>query len=251
MCLNPIKLTNPSKTISMSGGQLFQMEVPCGKCAECLERRKNDWYFRTYYEAKSTFDNGGYVYFDTLTYASEHLPHINDYLKEEYQFPESENVSCFNLEHYRLFFVRLRRYLTYHGFDVAHNLKYFLTSEYGDDDRYTHRPHYHVLFFVTDPSLEPLDLSRAVNACWQMGRTDGIDWHPYSYVKEHIFGYKYNCDRVHMQMVCNYVSKYVAKDSVFSSTIQGKLDHIFTQLYGPMDVWSADDEIKRSYDLLT
>ena len=251
MCLNPIKLHNPKKSISLNGGHLFEMEIPCGKCAECLERKKNDWYFRCYYEAKSTFDKGGYVLFDTLTYADPYLPHINDYLNEEFQLPDEQNMSCFNVEHYRLFMVRLRRALTYRGFNIKDNLKYFLTSEYGTDERYTHRPHYHILFFVSDPSLDPLELSRMVNQCWQMGRTDGIDYHPIPYVMNHVFGYKYNCDRIHMQMVCNYVAKYVTKDSEFSKKVEKRVDDIFESFVGVN--WRDDDlsgEGKRVYNEL-
>ena len=123
MCLNPITITNSSKIINH--GRKFVQEVPCGHCAECLEAKKRDWFFRTYYEAKSTFDKGGYILFDTLTYANEHLPHLNDFLDEKYHLSYRDNVSCFSTEDYRLFMVRLRRALTYEGYDVANNMKYF------------------------------------------------------------------------------------------------------------------------------
>ena len=209
------------------------MQVPCGHCSECLEAKKNDWYFRTFYEAQSTFDKGGYILFDTLTYDNEHLPHLNDYLNEKYHLPYHDNVSCFSCEDYRLFFVRLRRQLEYHGFKPNDSLKYFLTSEYGDDDRYTHRPHYHVLFFVTDPTLDPIKLSEMIDKCWQNGRTDGAPYKGSMYVKnKRVFGYAYNCDRVHLQMVCNYVAKYVAKDSAFSKTVLDRLDKVFEKNFG-------------------
>lgn len=245
MCLNPIKITNSSKTINH--GRKFVMEVPCGHCAECLENKKKDWYFRSFYEAKSTFDNGGYILFDTLTYDNSHLPHLNDFLEEDYQLPFHDNVSCFSCEDYRLFMVRLRRALQYAGFNPKDNLKYFLTSEYGDDDRYTHRPHYHVLFFVTDPKLDPIELSKMIDKCWQQGRTDGVPYKGVAYVlKKRVFGYAYNCDRVHMQMVCNYVSKYVAKDSAFSKTVLGRLDKIFENNFGKY--WKLQEGGKEAYE---
>lgn len=247
MCLNPIKIRNPKKAIAY--GSPFDMEVPCGHCSECLEAKKNDWYFRCYYEAKSTWDKNGYILFDTLTYDNEHLPHLNDFFNDEYQLPHSDNVSCFDLEDYRLFMVRLRRALTYKGFDVANNLKYFLTSEYGDDDRYTHRPHYHVLFFVTDPTLDPITLSTMINECWQNGRTDGAPYKGAAYLyKKRVFGYRYNCDAVHMQMVCNYVAKYVAKDSEFSQTVEGRLNRIFEKNFGKY--WQTNKDILNGYKFL-
>lgn len=238
MCLAPIKLYNPKKRVSLQGGHLFEIEVPCGECAECQENKKNEWYFRTYYEAQSTFDTNGYVYFDTLTYRDADLPHINDYLSDNLKLSNLLNVSCFSTEDYRLFFVRLRRRLEYDGYQVAGNLKYFLTSEYGDDDRYTHRPHYHVLFFVK-LDIDPLKFSHYVNEAWQKGRTDGIDYKPGTYVLNHVFGPKYNCDKVHLQIVCNYVAKYVTKDSEFSATVESRLNVAFNRLYG--ENWRDDD----------
>lgn len=247
MCLNPVTILNPKRSVSLSGGHQFTIQVPCGKCAECRERQKNEWYFRSYYEAQRTFDAGGYILFDTLTYDGEHLPHLNDYLPGQLQVSSMLNLPCFSTEHLRKFFVRLRRQLQYHGFDPARNLKYFVTSEYGDDDRYTHRPHYHVLFFVTDPSLDPLVLSSYVNKCWQNGRTDGIDYQSSLYVLNHVFSPKYNADRIHLQSVCNYVAKYITKDSVYSSGVESRLGIAFDRLFGKN--WRNNDPDNSVHDL--
>ena len=48
MCLNPIKMQTRSKRIVPDLNQNFYIEVPCGKCAECLEAKRSEWYFRTY-----------------------------------------------------------------------------------------------------------------------------------------------------------------------------------------------------------
>lgn len=225
MCLRPISLVNPRKNLSLYGGIPYKIEVGCGECAECQKAKQSEWYFRAYYESKWTFDNGGYIYFDTLTYRNEDLPHMSDYL------PELKgrliDNSCFNTDHYRYFFVRLRRQLEYHGFDVKNKLKYFLTSEYGTDDRYTHRPHYHVLFYVLDGSISPIDLSNYIAKCWPYGRTDGAPYKGNKYVLNHVFGKKYNSDEVHLQSVCNYVSKYVTKDNKFQKTIDARLNAVF------------------------
>lgn len=245
MCLNPIKLYNPKNQISLSGGHLFEIQIPCGECPECQKIKKEEWYFRAYYEAKSTWDAGGYVYFDTLTYDNEHLPHINDYLDDKQKVSNMLNVSCFNVEHYRFFMMRLRRQLEYAGYDIRGNLKYFLTSEYGTDERFTHRPHYHVLFFVK-LDIDPLQFSKFVNNAWQMGRTDGIDWHPATYVYNHVFSPKYNADTVHLQSVCNYVAKYVTKDNDFAKTVESRLNVVFDRLYGKD--WRDDDATERLQD---
>lgn len=230
MCLSPIELVNPKRKISLYGGIPYKITVPCGKCAECQKVKQSEWYFRAYYESKYTFDNGGYIYFDTLTYSNEYLPHVSDF------FPELKghiaDYSCFNVDHYRYFLVNLRRQLEYHGFDVKNKLKYFLCSEYGVDDRFTHRPHYHIIFYVLDNSLSPVELSRYISKCWKYGRTDGVDYKGVLYVLNHTFGKKYNNDEVHMQTVCNYVAKYVTKDSRFQKTIDSRIKIVSDKRYG-------------------
>lgn len=236
MCLNPIRLYNPAKKINLNGGQRFQIDIPCGQCAECREARRTDIYFRSYYECEYTWSKNGYVYFDTLTYSTPNLPHVSDFVD---RIPESMNFSCFNRNDFRLFMVRLRRQLEYHGFDCKNNLKYFVASEYGSDKEYvvngvvkkaTNRPHYHVLFFVTG-DIDPLVLSHYVNKCWQKGKTDGIDYQTNKYVLDHVYGPHYNSDKVHMRAVCNYVAKYVLKDSEFEETLQKRMQAVYGEDY--------------------
>ena len=249
MCLNPIKLVNPKKRISLQGGQLFSISVPCGKCAECKKAAQSEWYFRTYYEAQDTYDSNGYVYFDTLTYNNEELPHISEFVK----LPEGiDDHSCFDVRDYRNFFCQLRE--EWHRLykagmvrgDSRENLKYFLTSEYGTSDEGTHRPHYHVLFFVKNNAIDPLILSKLVHKCWHKGRTDGIDFHPYHYVMNHVFGPKYNSDMLHLQAVCNYVSKYVTKESHFEEVVDKRLNQLFIVKYG--EDWRDDDATRSRSD---
>lgn len=226
-----MRIFNPTRKISLYGGQKFLIELPCGQCAECREARRTEIYFRTYYQCLYTWKNNGYVYFDTLTYRTSDLPHVSDFC---YKIDKGSSLdySCFNAEDVRLFLVRLRRELTYYGYNVKDNLKYFVASEYGSE-QYTARPHYHILFFVTDPNLRPVELSKFVNNCWQHGRTDGIDYHDYNYLKQHIYGPGYNEDQVHMQAVCNYVAKYVLKDSEFENTLSQRIRKVFS--YGHND----------------
>lgn len=237
MCLNPIRMYNPANKISLYGGQRYVIDIPCGECAECREARRTEIYFRSYYEVLQTWTRNGYVYFDTLTYDNAHLPHVSDFLPQIEKGSELD-FSCFNREDFRLFMVRLRRQLEYHGFDCKANLKYFVASEYGSDKEYvvngvvkkaTNRPHYHVLFFVTG-DIDPLTFSHYVNKCWQKGKTDGIDYQTNKYVLDHVYGPGYNSDEVHMRAVCNYVAKYVLKDSEFEGKLNERILQIFHAL---------------------
>lgn len=76
MCLNPIKIRNPTQNISRSGGQKLMLEVPCNQCAECQLAKRAEWSFRSYQELQHTFRNGGFVYFDTLTYSPKTFTHV-------------------------------------------------------------------------------------------------------------------------------------------------------------------------------
>lgn len=222
MCLNPIKINPPFKRIAVEGGQPLKIEVPCGKCAECKKAKRLEWHFRTYYECESCVKKGGFIYFDTLTYAPEHLPHLSHFLNIEDK--DIADFSCFNNNHWRLFLKNLRRQLYYHHKGV--NFKYFLTSEYGLDDRYTHRPHYHILFFVDSKKIHPFEFSKLVSKCWQFGITDGLPHKNPSYVAEHVFGYDLliNQDKNNYLKVSNYVSKYITKDSTFQETLNNRIE---------------------------
>ena len=223
-CLKPIKLRNPTLRIAKCGGTPLYIEVPCGKCAECKKTKRMEWNFRTYHQVTDCVFHGGYVYFDTLTYADEHLPHLSDFLNIKGK--NIDDFSCFCCEHWRKF-LKLLRIRLHRAYGAI--LKYFITSEYGCDERYTHRPHYHLLLFVY-PGLgrdiiKPYDLSLLVSSCWPYGRTDGLPYQSEAYVKEHIYGY--NLGQQHaldFLPVCAYVSKYITKDSTFQKQLDKRVE---------------------------
>ena len=244
MCLSPIQIKNRSKYFNLSSLHKIDLTVPCGKCAECLAAKQNEYYFRSYYQSLETWDKGGYCLFDTLTYDNDHVPHINDFLSDDLKFESENNFTCFNMEDVRLFFVRLRRSLSYHGFDVKNKLKYFLCSEYGEDPRYTHRPHYHVMFYVTDYQIDPITLSRYIDKCWGNGMTDGEPYKGSSYVlKKRVF-YK-GADDLHMQNVCHYIGKYMVKDSEFTKVVNKRIKQVEDKIMRSNRHHIIDDDVKR------
>lgn len=213
MCLTPIQIRNPTRRIDMRGGQPLLLNVPCGHCAECKKNKRLEWRFRSYYHAKHCIDNGGFVYFDTLTYRPECVPRLSRFLDlSQYNI---DDFMCFDSSDWKNFLKNMRRQLDYH-YKGSH-FTYFITSEYGTDERYTHRPHYHILFFVFGP-ISPLDFSSLVAKCWHFGRTDGLPYQPTGYVLEHVF--RAGSDYL---KVCNYVAKYVTKDSTFQTSINNRL----------------------------
>lgn len=221
MCLNPLNIINPTRRVSLYQAQLMQMNVRCNKCAECLKAIQSEWYFRSYYHAKSTLMMGGYVMMDTFTYRPKDVPRIGNFInRKKYGI---QNFMCFDYKHVRDFIKLLRIRLARLGYKNKKAFSYFVTSEYGTDENCTHRPHYHILLFVHDVRINPYRLSLLISECWPYGRTDGLKYHPKLYVDQHIYGYKSNDDIQVITMVTNYVSKYVTKDSTYQSTIDKRL----------------------------
>lgn len=177
MCISPIRIRHP--TIK---GEF--LDVPCGKCLECAQKRVNDWSFRMIQEMSDKN-----AYFFTLTYDDENLPigcfdSVTGklFLKQRMpyydwhgliwkcdpdfnKFPdgvELVDLPCFHKPDLQYFIHALRDDLRRKKVKVK--LKYFISSEYGGK---TLRPHYHGVIFGF-----PFDLSTFINLMqkyWKFG----------------------------------------------------------------------------------
>ena len=117
MCFNPITVTRRGEEFS----------VGCGKCGECISKKRMEWRQRLYFQNKSSDS----LYFCTFTYDNKHLPYCFGFA-----VPRVSDIQKFHK--------RLRRYIDYHTLDIR--FKYFLSSEYGPKN---FRPHYHGLYCVS------------------------------------------------------------------------------------------------------
>lgn len=118
MCLSPIRIKNVRMQRNLRTPFLEDyIEVPCGKCVECLKAKISERLCSLYMEF---IDRKCYACFVTLTLSDEVFlkdmsgvmrSHVNPMLSELRKNPE---------------------------------IKYFLTSEYGST---TDRPHYHMIVF--------------------------------------------------------------------------------------------------------
>lgn len=280
------RIVNRSQYLYKNKSQLFFINISKPDTWQDRENKRNEWLFRTYWQCEETINRGGYVLFDTLSYDDAHLPHINDYFgKYHFKFWNidsktlenvvlKDNFSCFSHEDYRLFIVQLREELKRLGFNPQDNLKYFVSCEYGSDAIYrddkgrirkgTSRPHYHILFFVTDPELSPITLSQLINKCWHRGRTDGIDYKDTKYVLNHVFeANDLRKDNKKVRKVCNYVAKYVNKDGDWKKLIVNRLKRVFDELFAEVyvnprtgkeeheyTVWYKDPVLKKKFKKL-
>lgn len=106
------------------------LDVPCGKCGNCLKRRITDWTIRCENELK----NSKYALFVTLTYAKDPLQLYKVDLQK--------------------FFKRVRR--------AGGEFSYLAVGDYGDTFG---RPHYHVLMFVKNDDFP----APYIDKLWQSG----------------------------------------------------------------------------------
>lgn len=175
MCNRPIKIKNNSLEFDGAIDKSYFI-VPCGHCSECMASKRADYEFRLLceykYHAKMTF-------FYTLTFDDDHLPTY------EFPFMKNEPVKCFDKKLVQKFLKRLRKRLTKQGI----NLKYFISSEYGENTR---RPHHHAIFFV-DTYINPVEFRELISKTWifgfnKPGRNNGVvtDSRPLSYCAKYV-----------------------------------------------------------------
>lgn len=221
MCLTPLKILNRTSFVYQDDRQKLFMDVPCGHCAECFHSKTMEWLVRLEYEFKETFDRGGVVLFDTLTYNNYHLPTIGKMLLvNDVDLPSYvEDMSCFNYYDIRYFLVRFRTNLSRKGYnDVRNNMSYYIVSEYGMSPGSTYRPHYHLLLFIkTNVSdIDLINVSDIINTSWSLGRTDGVSVNgPYKFMKEKVLR-----KGTVTGALSNYLAGYVVKDITFGEQFQ-------------------------------
>jgi len=164
-CRNKITiyLKNP---INIKGEEKHSIQVPCKKCARCLERRKLEWGFRMGIEMAQSKT----AYFVTLTYDTNHVP-INKYgiktlNNKEHINEETGEITGGDLTR---FFKRLRvnqerSEITWEHFYnrllPSDKIKYYAAGEYGSLRK---RPHYHAIIFNASQSI--------IEKSWSYGGT--------------------------------------------------------------------------------
>lgn len=124
------------------------IQLPCGKCYECISKRACDWALRARHEMSEHNENC----FLTLTYDEENLP---SYLIVKTEFQK--------------FIKKLRKKLKF-------KIRYMVSHEYGGQSG---RPHHHCIIFGYSPSNQkflmdapsgnPLYTSEEINHLWGKG----------------------------------------------------------------------------------
>lgn len=123
-------------------GDPSPIQVPCGKCAFCLQNKRSAWMFRIHHEMRDQEYKG---YFLTLTYDEKHVRRVGPQGQLSLRFRDVQ-----------LYLKRIRKAKFY--------AKYICVGEYGGE---TFRPHYHMLLW-TDAPVEFLEAnwkSSVDNSC--------------------------------------------------------------------------------------
>ncbi len=140
MCITPIQIPNrnlvPRKPytrnwlrvgspMSLKDCTSQYINVPCGHCPECIQKKQNDFVQRCQMESMDT-----YQYMVTLTYDNKHLPKLVSSLGEVFYYADYKHIQS-TVKRVRKYFCR--------------PLRFVATSERGGK---RHRPHWHLILFV-------------------------------------------------------------------------------------------------------
>lgn len=128
-------------------GEMYPMylQVPCGKCLLCRDKKKREWSFRAVCENVYSTSQPLFI---TMTYNNKHLPKYGVF---------KEEVQCF--------MKRLRIKLDRNK--IKHNIRYFAVGEYGSKSG---RPHYHMILwnFPTDKFHCITSVLHFIENCWKV-----------------------------------------------------------------------------------
>lgn len=162
MCVTPLTLKRNRdewQTDKTSHSTVTRV-VPCGKCFQCLARRRNGWSFRLYHQMQVCES----AYFMTLTYGEA----VDDKGRPFGELPPTSFNGIYELrkKHLQDFLKRLRKHQKSKGYDTS--IKYYAVGEYGTKNL---RPHYHLIIFNMLPSLA-VRSNMVAKEIWKKGKVD-------------------------------------------------------------------------------
>lgn len=197
MCRKPIIVRNPILDYDCVKDRAW-LEVPCGHCEQCKDRKRNDIYIRLYYEFLHNQQvNHGKTYYLTLTYNDKWIPRL--------PLSDGSEIYAFSKEHIQKYLKRVRVRCS-RELGVKDGIRYFLSCENGDR---RHRPHYHILFFYPDVKTY-LRFKGIARQEWYYGFTKAG---------------KYNNGDVQNVGALKYCGKYVCKSVSMTNFYEDKIKY--------------------------
>lgn len=186
MCINPRYI--PIRTRFVRRYMYYHHSwCDCNNCPDCFRKRRNHYMIRNHFETLATFQRGGYVFLDTLTYRDSHIDHVFKWSKwhprvmpnllptgqtrynSELKCTEYEyRVNLFNYDHIKKFWKNLRKTIerkcNISSDDVKGNVRYFAVPEFGHVNG---RPHWHLAVYCSVPNLPNYLLKQCINYAWR------------------------------------------------------------------------------------
>lgn len=168
-CDSPISIKYDPPISDGKGGWIYYFPADCGKCYNCLKKRKQQWSFRMSEELRRSFS----AYFITLTFEGQivDLPWVDyhkefiknlKFLEDDKQLAKREEISYEELQRQRNNVSHMEETWDKEGNKSLQRakLRYYGTIEFGDK---TGRPHFHyILYNVIDRSNIALAWGRGI-----------------------------------------------------------------------------------------
>lgn len=165
--------------------KLRYVEIDCGYCHECLQKKGREWRIRNYEQLKETPT----AVFFTGTFTDERIQQLSD----KYDIDKNE-VNEIATKEVRLFMERIRKY------NNGKSVKHWIVTEKGHTN--TRRIHIHGIFYAENGHTKQ-------SLTWLLK-------------KQWIAGYSYNGKYVNERTI-NYVSKYLTKKDNDNKEFKGKI----------------------------
>lgn len=206
MCTHSKMIKSPEKAYRPLTGRAY-LQVPDGKCEECRNQQKQEWFLRLWSEIKHYNSIGGKCVFVTNTYRPSCRPYF-DYT--DLETGEIFHIPGFYKHDKDQFFNTIiqwfkRKGLTAETTESKLGLRFICASEYAPDPRFGHQPHYHTVMLFPPEYVDKLNFQtenqwkRFIEKRWKYGF---CLWSKKE--KGGIF--------VKSDFAARYVSKYMCKD---------------------------------------
>lgn len=133
MCISPFRVKINNEFV----------DLPCGRCAECVSRRKLDWYTKLSFASQSS----DCAFFTLLSYSPDY-----------YNF--DVNDLSIRHQHIKQTCSRLRSYFRRRYGPGVVKVRYYIASEFGERKD---RLHYHALFFLNGVKFTWLEFNNLLH----------------------------------------------------------------------------------------
>lgn len=170
MCLYPklvknkrfmVTKKNNGNVPELTDPRIMYIPVPCGRCIECMRKKKREWQVRLMEEIKVNKE----AIFVTLTFSEESLKELEKLTVSKNKYIQSNEIAT----------IAVRRFLERHRKKYGKSIKHWLVTELGHVN--TERIHLHGIIFK---NIEKEELDQL----WKYG----ITWIG-SYVNERTINY--------------------------------------------------------------